>query len=272
VRIGFHDSFRSWPRRFPGNGGAPSQPQPKMSRLPPSGGAGESGGGAADEAAARRKLQACPLADAKAACFVKRPHGDQAAFGRAGRQGGTKAFGPRNRPAEAGLRFARRHRRGGASAARRRAGPGFGPGAANPAGPRISVHGLSGGTEASAEDPVFSGTAASAGVPKRRGRGCEFPIRRAANRQGFGPDGEPAGNPEGGFGRRRTPEEAAREPPVSAPPTRNRPARDASPPRQGLRAGKVGAGSDAGPHYRFRGARARGQAGGWRGHFFWGMS
>ena len=38
-------------------------------------------GGAADEAAARRKLRACPLADAKAAGFVKRPSQIQRAFG-----------------------------------------------------------------------------------------------------------------------------------------------------------------------------------------------
>ena len=37
---------------------------------------------------------------------------------------------------------------------RGRAGPGFGPGAANQTGPRASAHGPSGGTKASAEDPA----------------------------------------------------------------------------------------------------------------------
>ena len=103
----------------------------------------------------------------------------------------------------------------------------------NPAGPRISVHGLSGGTEASAEDPAGRGTPASADDPPRREEGCKSRIRRAANRQGFGPDGEPAGKPEAasaanGPRRKRWP-----EPPVQAQRPRNRPARNASPPRPG---------------------------------------
>jgi hypothetical protein len=131
--------------------------------------------------------------------------------------------------------------------------------------------------------PSFPGLRLRPECRKGGKRGCEFPIRRAANRQGFGPVGEPAGKtskaaPAG----ERTPEKAARKPPVSAPPTRNRPALDASPPRQGSGAGTVGAGSDAGPHYCFwalpfqgrtaargtRGVRAEG----WRRRRFSGMS
>jgi hypothetical protein len=80
----------------------------------------EAKGRAADEAAARRKLRACPLADAKAAGFES-AHGFQAAFGHVGdhpggtpdlrvqdQPGGKRDFGP-----------LRRHRR------RKRFGAGF---------------------------------------------------------------------------------------------------------------------------------------------------
>ena len=149
-----------------------------------------SGGRAADEAAARRKLRACPLADAKAACFVKRPLGYPSGLRMRGAAKRTRhrAFGSRTCPAASGA---------------------FGPARCTPAGPRASAHGLSGGTEASAEDPARSGMSASAGMPNGLERERKFPIRRAANRQGFGPDGEPAGKPDSGFGRSRTPEKAA---------------------------------------------------------------
>jgi hypothetical protein len=137
----------------------------------------------------------------------------------------------------------------------------------NPAGPRASAYGPSGGTEASVEDPVFSGILASATMPKRWERGASSGL----------PSGEPPGprpcrGARGETGKaasaeRRTPEKAAREPPVSAPRTRKRPARDASPPRQGSGAGTVGAGSDAGPHYCFRASRR-----GWQQPLFSGMS
>src|ERR1051325_11020138 len=103
-RWGFRDSKRVWPRRSSGNGGKPSQPRPKRSQiLSHQAGTGEAKGRAADEAAARRKLRACPLADAKAACFVKRPKGFQPAFGQAGNlEARHRTFGSRTRPAESG--------------------------------------------------------------------------------------------------------------------------------------------------------------------------
>jgi hypothetical protein len=80
-------------------------------------------GRAADEAAARRKLRACPLANAKAACFVKRPRNPGGLRARGGpirnrepsglrnRKGGTPDFGPGPVRRKAGLRPTRRHRR-----------------------------------------------------------------------------------------------------------------------------------------------------------------
>jgi hypothetical protein len=67
-------------------------------------------GRAADEAAARRKLRACPLANAKAACFVKRPS-EPRAFGLEEpdrRDTGPSGSGPARQ--KAGLRSARCHR------------------------------------------------------------------------------------------------------------------------------------------------------------------
>lgn len=75
---------------------------------------------------------------------------------------------------------------------------GFRPGSCEPGmDPELRLMAMSGGTKASAEDPAqreFTGF----GPGKRQGReeGREFRIRRAANRQGFGPVGEPPGKPE----------------------------------------------------------------------------
>src|SRR5204862_103080 len=126
----------------------------------------------------------CPLADAKAACFVKRPHGDQAAFGHACKpQAGPEpsGSGPARRKRDFGSRAATgeeelRLRIAGQDRASARE-------LRNPAGPRASAHGPSGGTEASAEDPVFSGILASARMPKRWERGASSGL----------PSGEPPG-------------------------------------------------------------------------------
>jgi len=53
-------------------------------------------------------------------------------------------------------------------------------------------------------------------------RGFRFSIRQAANRQGFGPDGEPAGKPEDGLRPGEGPRKPAPEPPVQVR-FRNRP-------------------------------------------------
>ena len=61
-RLGFRDSFRMWPRRSSGNGGKPSQPQPRrmpglvFGRRP-----AEADGRAADEAAAMRTRTGLPF-------------------------------------------------------------------------------------------------------------------------------------------------------------------------------------------------------------------
>lgn len=105
-RLTFHDSNRTWPRRSPGNGGKPSQPQPEPKQgRPPSGGKARGGGGrAADEAAARRKLRACPLADAKAAGFVKRPQVSTGLRARRNHRPDTGPSGPGPARRRAGLR------------------------------------------------------------------------------------------------------------------------------------------------------------------------
>ena len=75
---------------------------------------------------------------------------------------------------------------------------------------------LPGGTEGfGSRIPPDADPKASAGGTARAGKQeRKFQIRRAANRQGFGPDGEPAGKPERASGLRRTPEGAGPEPPV----------------------------------------------------------
>ena len=98
----FMTAFLSWQRRSAGNGREPSQPRPERGALASHQTEGPSEGGAADEAAARRKLRTCPLAEAKAAGFVKRPPGtgrlraegtgqaDRTSFGMDGLPGGKR--------------------------------------------------------------------------------------------------------------------------------------------------------------------------------------
>ena len=90
-----------------------------------------------------------------------------------------------------------------------------------------------------------------------REAGREFRIRRAANRQGFGPDGEPAGKPECGFGSGRTPEEAAPGPPVQARHLETAQRGMPRLPGRFTREGTVGAGGNAGPHYCLRALSGR---------------
>jgi hypothetical protein len=273
-RLGFHDSFRMWPRRSSGNGGKPSQPQPEPDRAGRLRAARrmEAKGRAADEAAVRRKLRACPLADAKAACFVKRPSVTGRPSGRQetgrptpdlrirDRPGGKRDFGP---------------------ARRRRRGQRFGAGLVGQdrvsarlcaTATRISVHGRQAEPRLRPRIPPSTG-------PKLRPRNRDGGKRDAssepptANRQGFGPGRGARGETGSGFGRKRTPEERRREPPVRGAATRNRPTRDALPPRPGSSNGTVGAGGNAGPHYLFgpfcsspaRGGGPSGAAGWWRG-------
>ena len=78
-----------------------------------------------------------------------------------------------------------------------RAGPGFGPGAANPADPELRL--MDRQAEPRLRPRILPDAISRASVHENadgREEGREFLIRQAANRQGFGPDGEPAGTPE----------------------------------------------------------------------------
>ena len=184
----------------------------------------EATGRAADEAAARRKLRACPLANAEAACFVKRPRDPGGLRARGGPNSEPMAFGLEE-PDQAGHRtsvqdlpdrkrgLGRRAVTGGegasASCSPGRTGASA-PGAAKPGrDPELRLMDLSGGTRASALDPAGRGTKGF-GRRNRQGKeaGLRFQIRRTANRRGFGPDGEPAGESGLSFGSFRTPEDA----------------------------------------------------------------
>src|SRR3954462_15590431 len=149
----------------------------------------------------------------------KSAHDFQAAFGHVGsHQGGHRTFGFRTSPAESGTSVsapppARK-------ALRRRicrAGPGFGPGAAKPADPGLRSmavrrnQGFGRGARHQRNRSFGRGTAMG-------GRGTRVPNRRTANRQGFGPGRGARGETGSGFGRKRTPEEAAPGPPVQASP------------------------------------------------------
>ena len=156
----------------------------------------EAKGRAADEAAARRKLRACPLADAKAACFVKRPPVSRRPSGTwetIRRDTGPSGSGPVRR--KAGPRFARRHRRNRGFGFGLPGRTGFRPGSCETGGPRTSVHGPPGGTEASAEDPAIFGTEASAQDPGWREAGREFQIRRRRTVRASALPGSLGGNP-----------------------------------------------------------------------------
>jgi len=125
------------------------------------------------------------------------------------------------------------------------------PGSCETGRPRMQVHGLPGRPEASAKgkpagtrNRCFGGGSAGQQDLGPRFRNCQ-----AANRQGFGPDGEPAGKPKGAQaleGPRRIADRA----PGSAHETRNRPS--GLPRLPGLvsnRYGTVGAGGNVSPHF-----------------------
>jgi hypothetical protein len=202
-------------------------------------GQAEVDGRAADEAAARRKLRACPLADAKAAGFES-AHGIQAAFGHVGDQFGTgglrvegtgqaghRTFGSRTSPAESGTSV--RAPPPGEKELRLRicrAGPGFGSGAAKRREPRASAHGTVRRNERLRPfDPAGRGTGGFGRRNRQGGKrdfGSKFAKRRTAGASA--PSGSPRGNRKGlrlwmdpGGG------SAGTSVPVRAP--RNRPAR-----------------------------------------------
>lgn len=115
--------------------------------------------------------RACPNAQADAAGFEKRPNGS----------GRLRAREPTGRT-PGGLRVFQ-DRPGGKRGLRASASP---PGG----NPGLRSMDPSGGTKASAEDPAGSGQGFGGGREGGNGN-ASSPIRRAANRQGFGPVGEP---------------------------------------------------------------------------------
>ena len=156
-----------------------------------------SGGRAADEAAAMRMLRACPLADAKAAGFVKCP--GSGTFGCRTEKAGRRASVQAPARQKAGRKSARCHRRRKGFGPQPSGRTGFRPGSCETGGPRTQVHGPPGRPEASAKgnpaetwNRCFGGGSSGQQDPEPRFRNCQ-----AANRQGFGPDGEPAGKPKG---------------------------------------------------------------------------
>lgn len=170
VRLILCDSFQMWPRRSTGNGGTlPATARAKRARCPTRQLAGGSEGRAADEAAAMRKLRACPLADAKAAGFVKCPPG----FRTPGPEPNRQATGP-------GSRTVRRKRNFGSRAAtgedrvsaRFSSGrTGLRPGSCEKGGPRISVHGPPGDPRLRPRDPPEREPELRPRCPRRWGAG-----------------------------------------------------------------------------------------------------
>jgi len=197
----FVTAISPWPRRSSGNGGEPSQPQPRPSGIAShQAQGGEAEGRAADEAAARRTMAGLPFSGCESGRLREAPIGFQAAFGHVGnREGRTPDLRVQDLSGrKAGLRSARRHRWNPGLRPEDPPGrTGLRPGGCETGGPRVSAHGPPGRTEASAEDPAGRGPEASAEGPQGWEAGRKSQICRAANRQGFGPVGEPAGNPDG---------------------------------------------------------------------------
>jgi hypothetical protein len=228
-RIIFHDSFQMWP------GAKAFQPQPKRKRAarPTRRADRRSEGRAADEAAAMRKLQACPLADAKAARLREAPKRFPAPSGDRSRQTGRAPARPVRRKRD--LRIGAPPTGGtqprlgtggqGRASARNceRQPQGFGswtvrqqprrqPRCRPIANPGVSAKGRRDGQEDG--KPRFSGSAE----------------RRTARASAL--TGSPRGKPERSASFAKDPGETARAPARDL--SRNLPARTASPPRLGV--------------------------------------
>jgi hypothetical protein len=154
------------------------------------------------------------------------------------RPGGKRDFGPGAATGEEG-----------ASASTCRAGPGLGPGAAKPADQGLR-------SMAVRRNRGF-GRGSRHQRNRSFGRGTAMGGKRDASSKP--PNGEPpglrpwSGSPRGNRLRLRPEKDSGGSgagTPGSGAATRNRPMRDALPPRPGARGGTVGAGGDAGPHYR----------------------
>jgi hypothetical protein len=175
VRLGFRDSFGAWQRRSIGNDRKPSRPRPeRIRRLSHQTGRRGSGGGAADEAAAMRTRRACPSECGRQASWSA--HDVPRASARRMSKRDERDSGPgRTVRCGKGLRFRKRiGADGGFRFSVRQADPGLRP--------RMPPE----------RNRRFGKGDAKAGeaIPG------SF-VRQAANRQGFGPVGEPAGEPDG---------------------------------------------------------------------------
>lgn len=216
-------------------------------------------GGAADEAAARRTMTGLPFSECESGRLREAPIPEPSAFGREEPdQARHRTFGFKDLPRrKAGFRSARRHRRKRASARIGRAGPGFGPGAANRRTQRFGAWTVRRNQGLRPEDPAGCGDGGF-GFRNREGRN--------EKRKLFDPPrGEPSGlrpcrgacgETGSGFGRGRTPEGAMDEPPAHSSflETARNMERLASQARFKCE-GTVGAGSNAGPHYFARSRR-----------------
>ena len=191
-----------------------------------------------------------PFSGCESGRLREAPNGFPAAFGHVGdRQAGHRTFGFRTCPAVAGLRSAHcQPVDRGASASRSLGQDRASAGCCETADPGLRLRDRQ--AEPRLRPRILPDAEPRLRPPEPRGReaGRKSQICRAANRQGFGPVGEPAGKPEEASASDGPRRKRRFEPPVRAPPTRNRPARDASPPRPGSSNGTVGAGGDAGPH------------------------
>lgn len=144
-----------------------------------------------------------------------------------------------------------------------RAGPGFGPGAAKPADPGLR-------SMAVRRNPRLRPRIPPSTEPELRPRDRDGGKRDVSSKP---PNGEPpglrpwSGSPRGNRLRLRPekdPGGSGARTPGSGVFTRNRPTRDASPPRLGSGRGTVGAGGNAGPHYCL--GRSRSGRCAWRSH------
>ena len=180
----------------------------------------------------------------------KAPTGLQATFGYVGiHQAGHRTFGFRTSPAESGTSVsAPPPERKELRLLNCRAGPGFGPGAAKPADPGLR-------SMAVRRNPRLWPRIPPSSEPELRPRDRDGGKRDVSSEP---PNGEPpglrpwSGSPRGNRLRLRPekdPGGSGARTPGSGAATRNRPTRDASPPRLGSGRGTVGAGGNAGPHY-----------------------
>ena len=210
-RPNFHDSFRCGRDDLPAT--EDSLPSHSPSGCPAgrlrAAGQAEAKGRAADEAAARRTMAGLPFSGCESGRLRRSAHPEPSAFGPGGTgQAGHRTFGFRTCPAESGTSVS----------APPPAENGLRPGSVGQdrvsarelrtGGPRISVHGPPGGTEASAEDPAGlrnrgfglrnreggNGSASSESAERRTARASALSGSPRGNRRRLRPWMDPGGS------------------------------------------------------------------------------